>query len=60
MCGITVTLEAYMDIYSKLVGFVADNASGVPLSTPPPPDLTKKALSLQVRNKYMALTPRPI
>jgi len=41
------TLEAYMDIYSKLTGFVADNASGAPPNAPAPPDLTKNALSLQ-------------
>lgn len=41
------TLEAYMDIYSKLTGFVADNASGAPASAPAPPDLTKQAISLQ-------------
>ncbi|KAF8589515.1 Neutral/alkaline nonlysosomal ceramidase [Ramaria rubella] len=41
------TLEAYMDIYSKLTAFIADNASGVPPSAPAPPDLTKNAISLQ-------------
>ncbi|GJJ12006.1 hypothetical protein Clacol_006244 [Clathrus columnatus] len=41
------TLEGYIDIYSKLTGFIADNASGSPPSAPAPPDLTKKAMSLQ-------------
>ncbi|KIJ47880.1 hypothetical protein M422DRAFT_248469 [Sphaerobolus stellatus SS14] len=44
-----VALEAYIDIYSKLTGFIADNASGAPLqSAALPQDLTKKAISLQV------------
>ncbi|GJJ09910.1 hypothetical protein Clacol_004134 [Clathrus columnatus] len=42
------TLEAYMDIYSKLTGFIADDASGSPPSAPAPPDLTKDAISLQL------------
>ncbi|KIJ47882.1 hypothetical protein M422DRAFT_248471 [Sphaerobolus stellatus SS14] len=38
-----------MYIYSKLTGFIANNASGAsPQSAAPPPDLTKKAISLQV------------
>lgn len=42
-----VSLEAYMDIYSKLTGFIADYASGTPESAAAPPDLTMKAISLQ-------------
>ena len=48
--SLTVTLEAYMDIYSKLTGFIADDASGTPPSAPAPPDLTKQAISLQVKH----------
>ncbi|GJJ09908.1 hypothetical protein Clacol_004132 [Clathrus columnatus] len=45
----TDTLEAYMDIYSKLTGFIADNvlASSPSFNSSPPPDLTKNAISLQ-------------
>lgn len=46
------TLDGYMDIYSKLTEFIADDASGAPLSAPAPPDLTKDAISLQVLNFY--------
>ncbi|KIJ26619.1 hypothetical protein M422DRAFT_38146 [Sphaerobolus stellatus SS14] len=42
------TLEAYVDIYSKLTGFIADNVSRTPpQSAAPLPDLTKNAISLQ-------------
>ncbi|KAF8526003.1 Neutral/alkaline nonlysosomal ceramidase [Hysterangium stoloniferum] len=41
------TLEAYMDIYSKLTSFLADNTSGAPVSATAPPDLTKNAISMQ-------------
>ncbi|KAG6917249.1 hypothetical protein DXG01_003281 [Tephrocybe rancida] len=41
------TLEAYIDKYSSLVPFLADNATGVPASDPPPVDQTSKAISLQ-------------
>ncbi|KAF8959977.1 Neutral/alkaline nonlysosomal ceramidase [Flammula alnicola] len=41
------TLEAYIDKYSSLVPFLADNASGTPASDPPPPEQTSKAISLQ-------------
>ncbi|KAF9479377.1 ceramidase [Pholiota conissans] len=41
------TLEAYIDKYSSLVPFLADNASGTPASDAPPPQQTSKAISLQ-------------
>ncbi|KAF8181831.1 Neutral/alkaline nonlysosomal ceramidase [Pholiota molesta] len=41
------TLEAYIDKYSSLVPFLADNASGTPASDAPPPEQTSKAISLQ-------------
>lgn len=44
------TLQAYMDIYSKLTGYIADNSTqgSVPHSASAPPDLTKDAISLQL------------
>ncbi|KAL0955527.1 hypothetical protein HGRIS_001765 [Hohenbuehelia grisea] len=41
------TLEAYIDKYSSLVSFLADNASGSPPSDAAPTDQTSKAISLQ-------------
>ncbi|KAF8911673.1 Neutral/alkaline nonlysosomal ceramidase [Gymnopilus junonius] len=41
------TLEAYIDKYTSLVSFLADNATGTPASDPPPPEQTSKAISLQ-------------
>ncbi|KAH9485768.1 Neutral ceramidase 2 [Psilocybe cubensis] len=41
------TLEAYIDKYSSLVPFLADNSTGTPASDPPPPEQTSKAISLQ-------------
>ncbi|KAF5374642.1 hypothetical protein D9615_008931 [Tricholomella constricta] len=41
------TLDAYIDKYSSLVPFLAENASGTPASDPPPPEQTSKAISLQ-------------
>ncbi|KAG6877927.1 hypothetical protein C0992_008967 [Termitomyces sp. T32_za158] len=41
------TLEAYIDKYSSLVPFLADNATGTPPSDPAPVDQTSKAISLQ-------------
>ncbi|KAF8883297.1 Neutral/alkaline non-lysosomal ceramidase-domain-containing protein [Infundibulicybe gibba] len=41
------TLESYIDKYSSLVSFLADNASGAPASDPAPVDQTSKAISLQ-------------
>ncbi|KDR69911.1 hypothetical protein GALMADRAFT_255768 [Galerina marginata CBS 339.88] len=41
------TLEAYINKYSSLVPFLADNASGTAASDPPPPEQTSKAISLQ-------------
>ncbi|KAG5352626.1 hypothetical protein C0989_001449 [Termitomyces sp. Mn162] len=41
------TLEAYIDKYSSLVPFLADNATGTPPSDLAPVDQTSKAISLQ-------------
>lgn len=41
------TLEAYIDKYTSLVPYLADNASGTPASDAPPPEQTSKAISLQ-------------
>lgn len=41
------TLDAYIDKYSSLVPFLADNASGTPATDPAPVDQTSKAISLQ-------------
>ncbi|TFK19427.1 ceramidase [Coprinopsis marcescibilis] len=41
------TLEAYIDKYSSMVPFLADNASGTPPSDAAPPEQTSKAISLQ-------------
>ncbi|TFK45129.1 ceramidase [Crucibulum laeve] len=41
------TLEAYIDKYTSLVPFLADNASGIPASDAPPAEQTSKAISLQ-------------
>ncbi|KIJ67392.1 hypothetical protein HYDPIDRAFT_173938 [Hydnomerulius pinastri MD-312] len=41
------TLEAYIDRYSALVPYLADNATGTPPSDAPPPEQTSKAISMQ-------------
>lgn len=41
------TLDAYIDKYSSMVPFLADNASGTPASDSPPAEQTSKAISLQ-------------
>ncbi|KAF8058537.1 Neutral/alkaline nonlysosomal ceramidase [Lyophyllum atratum] len=41
------TLDAYIDKYSSLVPFLADNASVAPATDPAPADQTSKAISLQ-------------
>jgi hypothetical protein len=44
------TLDAYINKYSSLVSYLADNATGaVPPSDPAPPDLALSAISLRVR-----------
>jgi len=45
------TLDAYINKYSSLVSYLADDvtAGAVPLSDPAPPDLTSRAISLRVR-----------
>jgi neutral ceramidase len=47
----TDTLDAYINKYSSLVSYLADNATAgaVPPSDPAPPDLTSRAISLRVR-----------
>lgn len=42
------TLEAYINRYSELVSYIADNATGSPSSNAAPPEQTSKAISLQV------------
>jgi neutral ceramidase len=42
------TLEAYINRYSELVSYLADNATGSPSSNAAPPEQTSKAISLQV------------
>jgi len=45
------TLDAYIDKYSSLLSYLADNATAgqVPPSDPAPPDLTSAAISFRVR-----------
>ena len=52
---VTDTLEAYIDKYSNLVSYLADDATSgaVPPSDPAPPDLTSKAISLRVRRPFL-------
>ena len=42
-----VTLEAYIDRYSSLVPYLADEAPEMPASDPAPPEQISKAISLQ-------------
>jgi hypothetical protein len=42
------TLEAYIEKYTSLVPYLADNVVGTPESDQPPADQTSKAISLQV------------
>jgi len=42
------TLDAYIDKYSSLVPYLADNATGTPASDAAPAEQTLKAISLQV------------
>jgi neutral ceramidase len=42
------SLEAFTDIYTKLVGHIADNVAASPSAGTPPPDLKEKAISLRV------------
>ncbi|KAG8736453.1 hypothetical protein FRC10_009309 [Ceratobasidium sp. 414] len=41
------TLEAYMDLYTNYVPYLADGATSAPPAGPTPEDLTKRAISLQ-------------
>jgi len=43
----SATLEAYINRYSELVSYLADNATGSPSSNAAPPEQTSKAISLQ-------------
>lgn len=54
------TLDAYIDKYSSLVSYLADNATAgaVPPSDPAPPDLTSRAISLRVRPWLFAFSNR--
>ncbi|KAB5592796.1 hypothetical protein CTheo_3780 [Ceratobasidium theobromae] len=47
MDRVSVTLEAYQNLYTGLVEYLADGATAAPLTGPIPEDLTKKAISLQ-------------
>ena len=46
--GYPATLEAYIDRYSALVPYLADNVIGTPTSDAAPPEQTSAAISLQV------------
>lgn len=48
----SVTLEAYQNLYTGLVSYLGDGATTSPPTGPIPEDLTKKAISLQVRYTY--------
>jgi len=41
------TLDSYIEKYSSLVSFLAEDATGTPASDAPPPELTSVAISLQ-------------
>ncbi|KAH9888505.1 Neutral/alkaline nonlysosomal ceramidase [Cubamyces lactineus] len=43
------TLDSYIDKYSSIVSYLADDATGQPPSDPAPVDQTSKAISLQAR-----------
>jgi hypothetical protein len=45
------TLDAYIDKYSSLVSYLADNATGTPVSDSVPPEQISKAISLQVSSQ---------
>ena len=51
------TLDAYVNKYSGLVSYLADNATAgaVPSSDPALPDLTSRAISLRVRFAFGSL-----
>ena len=55
---LTDTLDAYINKYSSLVSYLADNATvgAVPPSDPAPPDLTSRAISLRVRPAFTLLS----
>jgi hypothetical protein len=44
------TLNAYIDKYTSLVSYLADSATGTPVSDAPPPEQTSFAISLQVNS----------
>jgi hypothetical protein len=45
--GYIDTLEAYIDKYTSLVPFLADDATGTPPSDPAPAEQLSKAISMQ-------------
>lgn len=59
--NVTDTLEAYIDKYTSLASYLADNATNGLLSLPQsdaaPPDLSSKQISLRVRCFYPDLVP---
>lgn len=50
------TLDAYIDKYSSLVSYLADNATGTPVSDSVPPEQISKAISLQVSSQARVQT----
>jgi neutral ceramidase len=59
--NVTDTLDAYIDKYTSLVPYLADNATNGFLPLPPsdaaPPDLSSKQFSLRVGCLYPDLVP---
>ena len=55
--GHPATLEAYIDRYSALVPYLANNVMGSPTSDTPPPEQTSAANSLQVCTSVSPLHP---
>ncbi|PAV23091.1 Neutral alkaline nonlysosomal ceramidase [Pyrrhoderma noxium] len=51
------TLEAYIDKYTSLVPFLAENPTGTPASDAPPVEQTSKAISLQTGVVFDGVTP---
>jgi len=56
------TLDAYINKYSSLVSYLADNATAgkVPPSDPAPPDLTSAAISFRVRPRTLSRLVSPM
>ena len=47
------TLEAYINIYGDMLGFIGDAPSGTPSQAGAPLDLTQNPLSLRVRTRLL-------